>query len=367
MRRRTALAAPLLCALLLTGPAPASAAAPELAATTIHSGLTIPWDVAFAPDGEMLVTERPGRVRVYAGRKPGARLLSTHTISNVRAEGESGVMGIAALRKAGKVMVFVCASRQYDGTWRNQVIRYELRDGRLSFDRYVVRGGIQANTIHNGCAVEIGPDGKVWVGTGDAANPSLAQDRGSLNGKVLRMNTDGSVPHDNPISGSRVYTLGHRNVQGIAFRPGTRRAYAVEHGPERDDEINRLLAGRNYGWPCYTGRGSAYSTSGCRSADEYSNPVWTSGSPTLATSGAAFVTGDRWQRYRDDLFVSTLKESDVRRFTFPDPRTARHREIFYNGSFGRLRAAVASPGGGALFVTTSNGSNDRVIRIRPRR
>jgi glucose/arabinose dehydrogenase len=353
---------------LVTGLAasPAGAAPPRLAARTVQGGLSIPWDVAFAPGGQMLVSERPGRIRVYAGRKPGARLVSTHTISSVRAEGESGVMGIAALRKAGKVMVFVCASRQFRGTWRNQVLRYELRDGRLSFDRYVVRSGIRASTIHNGCAVEIGPDGKVWIGTGDAAVPSLSQDPGSLNGKVLRVNTDGSIPDDNPRR-AQIYTSGHRNVQGIAFRPDTKRAYAVEHGPERDDEINRLLPGRNYGWPCYTGRGSAYSTSGCSAASAYVNPVWTSGSPTLATSGAAFPTGRRWASWRNDLFVSTLKESDVRRFAFVDATTARHRDVLFDGSFGRLRAAVVSPGGGALYVTTSNGSSDRVIRIRPRR
>ena len=345
---------------------PAAAAAPALREATVQSGLSIPWDLAFAPDGKMLVTERSGRIRVYAGRGKGARLITTRDISRVRAEGEAGVMGIAITRKVGKTFVFVCASRDTRRGWRNQVLRYTLGPkGGLHYDR-VVLGKMKASTNHNGCAVEVGPDGKVWVGMGDAADLATPQDRSRRNGKVLRINTDGSIPGDNPFEGSPVYATGFRNPQGIAFRPGTRLPYVTEHGPDVHDEINVVRAGGNYGWPCVTGANDrGPSSSGCSQASSYRAPVWSSGGRTLATSGAAFVTGDRWDDWRRHLFVATLKESDLRRFTTSRAGdNAVNRATLYDGRWGRLRAVVAAPGGQALYLTTSNGSNDRVIRVR---
>ena len=366
--RRTLLTIGIVLAVVLPA-TPATAAAPALSTTTIKDNLDHPWDLAFAEDGRMLVTERAGRVRVYAGNKRGSNLLHTETIPGVRAEGESGLMGIAVTRKAGKNFVFVCASRDTSKGWRNQVLRYTLGSrNRLRFDR-IVLGKMRANSIHNGCAVEVGPDGKVWVGMGDANDLSAPQDPGRRNGKILRINTDGSIPDDNPFAGSPVYALGFRNPQGIAFVPGTRRAYAIEHGPDVHDEINRLRSGRNYGWPCYAGRETGGpASSGCGSADDYKAPAWSSGGSTLATSGGVFVQGDNWRGWRGDLFVPTLKESDLRRFELsPRGGTATLKPTLFDGRFGRLRAAVATRRGRALFVTTSNGGgNDRIIRIRPR-
>ncbi len=230
---------------------------------------------------------------------------------------------------------------------------------------------MRANFTHNGCAVEYGPDGKLWVSMGDAGDLSLPQRLGRLNGKILRMNTDGSVPADNPFSGSRVYSRGHRNPQGIAFRPRTGRAYAVEHGPDVHDEINRLRAGGNYGWPCWTGTNTPGpgGSDNCRSASSYDTPAWSSGSSTIATSGAAFVRGPNWEAYRGDLFVATLKESDARRFEIRQRgRVAVPQSTLFNGRFGRLRAMVRGPGRNhSLYTTTSNGNgDDKVVRLTTR-
>ena len=359
----------LLATLTLPAP-PAAAAAPFLQAHTIQSGLDHPWDMAFI-DGRMLVTERPGRIRVYEHGGRGAALLSTTHVADVRAEGEAGVMGIAAARKDDVVYVFVCASRQVEAGWRNQVLRYRLGSaGRLHADR-VVLGGMRANTIHNGCAVQVGPDKKLWVSMGDAADLSLPQNRSSRNGKILRVNLGGGIPDDNPFRGSPVYAMGLRNPQGIAFYPGTNRAYSIEHGPDVHDEINRIRPGRNYGWPCWTGwatRGP-WST-GCGAASEYKTPAWSSGSSgTIATSNGAFVSGSEWGSWRKDLFVATLKEQDVRRFDLSDTggRAYAQAPVLYDGSWGRLRAMVRGRTGRTLYVSTSNGGGtDRVIRIRPR-
>jgi glucose/arabinose dehydrogenase len=369
-RVRLATLATLVLSLGMLLPTPAMAATPSLTASVVQDGLVIPWDVAFAPGGQMLVTERPGRVRVYASGRPNAALLATTTIPNVRAEGEAGVMGIAVDHDfANNRLIYVCASRTVNGNWRNQVIRYHVKASwKLEFNRYIIRSGMVANTIHNGCAVEEGPDHKIWVTMGEANHPAWAQDPDRRNGKVLRVNRDGSVPSDNPIwpghsTATIVYSIGHRNPQGISFQPGTGRVYAAEHGPDRDDEINRIRAGRNYGWPCVTGYN--HPRTSCPGAGTFTRPAWSTEGPTLATSGCAFVNNSRWGSWNGNFFVSTLKQSDLRRFTVnPDTLNMVMRNTLFNNRWGRLRAAVQGPLG-HLYLTTSNGSNDKVIRVVP--
>nr|MBA2571061.1 PQQ-dependent sugar dehydrogenase [Chloroflexota bacterium] len=192
------LATTLLASLLAS---PVAAAEPSFTAGVVQSGLTVPWDIAFVPDGRMIVTERPGRVRVYADGNRNAALLRTTTIASVRAEGEAGLMGVAVDPDfSTRPYLYLCASRQVDGTWRNQVLRYRLLgDSTLRFDGYVIRWNMIAASIHNGCAVEIGPDSMVYVSMGDAAQPGLAQDSASNNGKILRATRQGGIPADNPV------------------------------------------------------------------------------------------------------------------------------------------------------------------------
>ncbi len=307
---------------------------------------------------------------MYASRYRGGTLLTTKRVGKVRAQGETGVMGIAATRRNGQTLVFVCASRQVDSGWRNHVLRYRMGSrGGLDYQR-VILGGMRASYNHNGCAVEVGPDGKLWVSMGDAKDLSLPQNPRSRNGKILRVNLNGRIPADNPFRGSPVYALGLRNPQGIAFHPGTNRPYSIEHGPDVHDEINRLRPGRNYGWPCWTGWSTRGPRSGgCNSSSAYSTPAWSSGSSgTLATSNGTFVRGSGWGPWRRQLFVATLKEQDVRRFVLSDAgnRTYARTPPLYNRRWGRLRAVVRVPGSEAIYLTTSNeGGNNRVIRIRP--
>ncbi len=351
-------------------PGSGAAAAPDLAARVVQGGLEIPWDIAFTPGGKMVVTEREGRVRVFASGQAGARLLATTHISNVHADGEAGVMGIAIDHDfASTRWVFLCVSRNDEGQWRNQVIRYRMNLGhKLEFGKFLIRRGMRANTIHNGCALEEGPDGKLWISMGDANDAMDAQDPGRLNGKILRINRDGSIPDDNPVwpgegGPTAVYSIGHRNPQGIAFHPENGRVYAVEHGPERDDEINWIRPGRNYGWPCVTGYNHPYMS--CGGSATFTRPAWSSEGPTKATSGGVFVNGASWQDWNDDLMVATLKHSDLRRFAIDaDGSPARLRSILFDERWGRLRAAVLGPNN-KLYITTSNGAHDRVIRITP--
>ena len=315
----------------------------------------------FADDGRMLVTERIGRVLVYASGDSEAELLSTATIPDVRAELESGLMGMAVDGEA----VFVCASRDPGDAWRVQLLRSTLADdGSLAPFEVVFIGEIIGAPRHQGCAVEVDADEHLWLSVGDAnlpAGENRAQDPDRLNGKVLRLNLDGSVPSDNPFE-SAVYSLGHRNPQGIAFGPdGT--TWAVEHGTDENDEINRLQAGGNYGYPCFTGAdGPGPIPDGCGVASAYLQPAWASGTPTLATSGATFMSGSGWGDWEGQLVVSTLKEEDLRRFSVGSDGSVTLEETLLDGRFGRLRAVVIGPDG-ALYVSTSNGTDDRLLRV----
>lgn len=371
MIRRTALTVPIILSLALSAVVPATAlgAAPTLRATVVQSGLTNPWDVGFAPGGQMFVTERPGRVRVYASGNRGARLLATTTLANVHAAGEAGAMGLAVDPNfSSNRFVFVCVSRDYEGQWVNQVIRYRVKaTWKLAFSKFIIERGMRANTIHNGCAVEVGPDGKLWVSMGDSNDEARAQNPNLLNGKILRVNRNGTVPEDNPMWGSQrtiVYSIGHRNPQGIAFHPETGDVFAIEHGPTVSDEINRIRPGNNYGWPCVTGNNTHYHwTKNLCGGKTFTKPRWHSGSSTIATSGGTFVKGTTWQGYRNRLFVSQLKQSDLRRFRVSDGgATVEYEATHYNDRWGRLRAATLGQGN-RLFLTTSNGTNDKVIRI----
>ncbi len=351
-------------------PHAASAAAPPTVAATIAANLQYPWDVGFLPDGRMLVTERPGRVRIYDSGRPGATLVQTVTIPSVWAVGEAGLMGIAVdVDFASNQFVYLCATRQYGGSTKNEVLRYTVTSNGQWLNPIVMIGGMAANNIHNGCALEMDRFARLWVTMGDAGNESLAQNRNSFNGKVLRIDRDGGIPGDNPtIGGTRnaVYSMGHRNPQGIAFRPGTDQVYISEHGPDVNDEINLIVAGGNYGWPCYTGAGSPYHTAGCTPANTFANPVWSSGGSTIATSGAAFANGAQWQDFNGHLWISQLKQRDLRRFPLNAPGTGLAAAPGDPIEFPwRMRAMVSGPGG-QLYVTTSEGGNsDQVIRISP--
>lgn len=345
--------------LTITVPLPAGSV-PRLVPTVVRSGLSIPWDLAFAPDGRMFVTERVGNILVYASAAAGAPQLANAGVPNINASGESGLMSIEldpAFSSNG--LLYVCASVTDGGQWVNQVLRFRMSGNTPVFDGYVIRSGMRANSNHDGCRIRFGPDGKLWVTMGDAGNTANGQNPNALNGKVLRVNIDGTIPSDNPImpgavSRTAIYTMGNRNPQGLTFEPGTGRAVEVEHGDDTHDEINILRSGANYGYPICRGP--------CNDP-RFVDPAWSSGNVTLATSGADYARGVQWGAWDGSLFVATLKESDLRRFTLVGS-VATQRDILFDNTYGRIRTVRQGPDG-SLYLTTSNGSNDRVIRITP--
>ena len=208
-------------------------------AEVVAGGLEAPWGLAFLPDGNALVSERDSGRVLRVG--PGTEATGVGTAPGVVAGGEGGLLGIAVSPEFDRdQLVYAYLTAQGD----NRIVRFRLGGGQVE----VLLDGIPKAGIHNGGRIAFGPDGMLYAGTGDAAQRGNAQDPGSLGGKILRLRPDGSIPADNPDPGSPVWTLGHRNVQGLAW-DGQGRMFATEFGQNRVDEINRIEKGGNYGWP----------------------------------------------------------------------------------------------------------------------
>lgn len=332
--------------------------APVLSDAPAQSGLSLPWDLAFAPDGRMFVTERAGSVLIFESGAPNARRIGQYSVPNIRAQGESGLMGIAFDPDfARNGLLYVCASRIDEDEFRNQVLRLKATGNDIALDGLVIRAGMRAAAAHDGCTVRFGPDGKLWVSMGDSTVSRLAQDTASLNGKILRVNADGSIPQDNPVlpgrsAASAIWSYGHRNPQGLAFQPESGALFEVEHGENTHDEINVLAKGANYGWPL---------SQGPDPQGRFTDAVWTSGGSTIANSGATFVTGAMWGAWSGSLFTAQLKEMDLRRYVVEGTKVTA-AEVLLDRKYGRLRSPVLGPDG-AIYITTSNGAGDRIVRV----
>ncbi len=335
-------------------------ATPAVRVTTYVSGLDVPWEMAFAPDGRIFVTERPGRIRVIQNGQLQAEPWMT---LDVAAVGEGGLLGLA-LDPSFAENHYIYATYTYrnaTGDLRNRLVRLrqETTTGKGVLDK-VLLNDVGAGSIHDGGRVRFGPDGKLYWTIGDAGNASSAQDVSSRNGKVLRLNPDGSIPGDNPFPGSPVYSYGHRNPEGLAWQPGTGRLYETEHGSSATDEVNYVDAGKNYGWP---------DVRGDQSQPGMVSPIVHSGSETWAPSGAAFVSGGPWD---GSFLFAGLRGETLYRLVLDqaDPRRVVSFEKYLSGQYGRLRDVVQGPDG-ALYVLTNNtdgrgsprAGDDRILRI----
>ena len=345
-------------------PPPASSASrpPTLAVSAVMTGLSIPWDVAFTPEGAMLVTERAGRLRVRLA--DGTQRLLADISGELYARGEDGLMSIAVDPDFASTRAFwTCYTNASPRDVR--VVRWTVDAAYTAATRTgaTVTGIPSTADIHNGCRVKFGHDGALWIGTGDSAQGPAPQSTSSLGGKILRVDKQSGAAFAGNPNGSRVYTSGHRNVQGLAARPGSTQMFSVEHGPTRDDEVNLLRAGGNGGWdPNSNGayNQSVPMTDTVKFPDAM-RPIWSSGSPTLATSGASFVSGTQWGTWNGALVVACLKASQLRVLGL-DAGGAVVDQTAALTDQGRLRSVTQGPDG-ALYITTSNGSNDRVLRV----
>lgn len=316
----------------VTAPAPGvPAAGPVAAPRVLASGLEVPWGIAFLPDGTALVTERDSAriLRVT----PSGQVTPVGTVAGVNAVGEGGLLGIAVSPSfATDRTVYV----YYTAAGENRVVALPVAadgtvDGSAQAQRQVV-AGIASGPIHNGGGLAFGPDGLLWIGTGEAGQRARAQDPADPSGKILRIAPPGRPAPDNP-SGTVVHSVGHRNVQGIAFVDG--RVYASEYGSSTADELNLLEPG-NYGWPDVEGVGNR---------PEFTDPLVTWPTDDASPSGLAAAGGSLW--------MSALRGETVWRIPLGADGAVGTPVRTVEG-FGRIRAVVATPDGSALWVTTSN-------------
>jgi aldose sugar dehydrogenase len=345
-------------------------AAPVLTRTVFASGLSNPWDVAFLSTGDALITERPGRIVL---RRATGTLVTIGAPTDVVTGGEGGMLGLAIDPQfAANRYVYTCFSSNAGGATDNRVVRWTLAADALSLTarRDIVTGLPYANGgRHSGCRPRFGTDGYLWIGTGDAAVGTNPQDLRSLGGKVLRVTRDGAAAPDNPpISGAdpRIYTYGHRNVQGIAFRPGTGDAFAAEQGPAFDDEVNKLVAGTNAGWNPVPGYNESVSMTDLARYPTAMRAVWSSGSPARGTSGSGFVSGAQWKSWDGALIIGQLSGTRLIVLTFEASGALKAATPLYGELATRLRTPVQGPDG-ALYVTTDGTSGaGEIWRIVPR-
>ncbi len=262
-------------------------------------------------------------------------------------DGEGGMLGIA-LDPNFEYNNYIYIYYTYNEIFstKNKLVRYVESNNSLTEDRILLEG-IPGASYHDGGRIKFGPDGKLYITTGDAGNPNLSQRLDSLAGKILRINSDGSIPDDNPFSNSAVYSYGHRNPQGIDWdKSGV--LIATEHGPSgwrgvAHDEINLIQAGKNYGWPDVIGD---------ETKDGMTSPLLHSGDDTWAPSGGSFYYGDEIPHWNGKYFVASLRGEYLLAIDFDSKYNVVSFEKLFLGEFGRLRDVVSGPDG--LYVLTSN-------------
>jgi len=320
------------------------------AVTQAVTGLNVPWSLVFTSPSRWLVTERPGTIRVIADGKLVAAPLAR--FDQVTSLGESGAMGMVMDPQYAKnKLLYACYTVLSGSDLTDRVVRFEDR-GTAIGPLAVVIDKLPAAQNHAGCQLSFGPvDQKLYITTGDAMNPASAQKLAALSGKILRVNADGSLPADNPFPGSPVWSLGHRNSQGLAWQPDTGQLFATEHGPSGTDgapggdEINRILKGANYGWPVI---------SHAQTDPRFVTPllVYT---PAVAPSGATFYTSGVLPQFTGNLFFAGLKGEGLYRVVFDkaDPSKIVTNEKLADVNIGRVRDVVQGPDG-ALYLLTSN-------------
>lgn len=349
---------------------------PKLRTRVVMGRLANPWDVAVLPNGAWLVTERD-RERITLRRPNGTRKVLADTPAGFWHGGETGLMSIVAdPNVATNRRFYTCTGFSTASGPQVRVYPWRLSPTYNRARRLApLLTGIQTTSgRHGGCRLRFDSRDRLYVGTGDAAVHTNAQNLRSLNGKVLRLNRiTGKPSPDNPWPRAAnkkrryIYTYGHRNVQGLAFRGRDQRMWSVEHGSDRDDEVNRLGRGGNYGWDPGPGYDESTPMTELSLPGRQIRARWRSGYPTIATSGAVWVKGAKWGAYRGSLAVCALKGSKLVFMKFS--KTGRliwtKTPGVMNGDYGRLRSVVLDRGNN-LLVTTSNGSGDRIVRVSPR-
>ncbi|ABE61948.1 glucose sorbosone dehydrogenase [Nitrobacter hamburgensis X14] len=345
-----------------------TSSAGQLQVKTVGSGLNHPWGLAFLPDGRMLVTERPGRIRIVG--RDGALSPPLKGVPTPYASGQAGLLDVALDKDfASNRTLYFCYSAERGG--QAALARAELDEANTRLDNTKViftehsRGG----SNNHGCRIAQGSDGDLFVTLGDHFQPrDEAQDLGEDNGKIIRIKPDGAISQDNPFIGRKnarpeIWSYGHRNGQGLAFNPATGDLWEIEHGPRGGDEVNIIGKGKNYGWPVI-GYGIDYN--GAKIHDSTSKPgmeqpikYWV---PSIAPSGMAFYTGTLFPAWQGSLFTGALKAKMLVRLSLKDNAVTGEERLLQNLNE-RIRDVRQGPDGALWLLTDSTAG--RILRVSP--
>jgi glucose/arabinose dehydrogenase len=329
-----------------TNMVPSASSAPgsvPLRVSSVTGGLEVPWALVFTSPNRILVTERPGRIRVIENGQLKPQPIKV--IDDVVARGEAGLMGMAYDHQNS--YVYVCYTYQGKNGLQNKVVRYLDVDTELK-DETLILGETPSAQFHAGCELAFGPDGKLYVTAVDASDRSLAQNMNSLAGKILRLNPDGSLPEDNPFDTSFIFSYGHRNPQGLAWHPDTDQLWSTEHGPSGfdgpggGDEINLIEKGGNYGWPV---------VSHDKTAETMISPKYVF-TPAVAPASAVFYQGLLLPQFRGKLLLAGLRGSGIYVAELNGEQIVKVEKLG-EVEVGRIRELVESPMG-TIYFTTSN-------------
>ncbi|WKN44838.1 PQQ-dependent sugar dehydrogenase [Tunicatimonas pelagia] len=320
---------------------------------TVVSNLSVPWEMLWGPDDFLWVTERGGRVN-RIDPETGERVVIADLTGTVEQSGESGLLGMALHPDfSSSPFVYLVYTYRNGSSFNERLARFTYTDGSLGSET-ILLDNIPAGSRHNGSRIVITPESFILMTTGDIGNSSLSQDVNSLVGKLLRLNLDGGIPSDNPDPNSYVYSIGHRNAQGLMVHPNGM-IYSSEHGPSSDDEINITEAGGNYGWPNVLGTIDTPD----ENAFALNTPVvesiidWT---PTIAPSDIMWYPSDQIPEWTDRLLLASLREQTLFAITLSeDGRQVVGEQRYFEREFGRIRDIVMAPDG-RLFIAT-NGSS----------
>ena len=325
----------------------------DLNADVLVDGLNNPWELIFGPDGEMYFTERDGRI--WKIDKSGeAKIIQTFPKSGSI---EGGTLGLALhpdFEKNKKIYVYQ-TNLELD-FFQNKVYSFRVDDNTL-IEKQLIIDDIPGAPWHDGGRIKFGPDEKLYITTGDAINPGWSQEISSLAGKILRINSDGTIPEDNPFDSSPVFSYGHRNPQGIAWS-NDGMLVSSEHGPSGEmgsghDEINVIIKGKNYGWPKVVGDSSD---------NNFVNPIIHSGVSTWAPSGMVYYDSENISSLNGKFLVGALRGQHLMVVDVASDGSLISAEKMFEGEFGRIRTAQIGPDG-VLYLLTANGDNDKIIRI----
>lgn len=336
---------------------------------TVATGLEVPWAFAFLPDGRILFTERPGRVRAIENGK--LRTEPIFKVPDVEPSSESGLMDISLHPDfASNSFIYLAYAYNNDGK-RVKVVRYKFANNSLTEPKIIVEN-IPAAPNHAGTRCDFGPDGKLYVTTGDSTNWDLAQKMDSLAGKTLRLNDDGSIPPDNPFINqpnvrTEIWTYGHRNAQGLAWQPDSNLMFQTEHGPSGfdgpggGDEVNIVERGKNYGWA------EIHHT---ETKEGMESPLLEY-TPAVAPASGMFYYGTVFPEFRGNFFFGTLRGNSIIRVTL-NGRNVVGQERLLQGKFGRIREVAEGPDGFIYFSSSNRdgrgspaGEDDRIMRLVP--